>query len=377
MSFKKPRSTSLPRSPNPPSNAMNRRDFLHRTACLAATVAAPSSHQTALSVSSRKRMGISIASYAIRWQSETESRTFPAFQDAMDVLRHCQKLGAGGIQIGVRGWSEQFAGRMRDAREKADVYLEGQISLPRDAGDVARFESEVLLAREAGATILRTVCLRGRRYETFTSAEAFDQFRKDSVASLERAEPVVRRHRVRLAVENHKDWRVPELIDLLAHLSSEWVGVTLDTGNSISLLEDPMEVVAGLAPYAFTTHFKDMSVAPYEDGFLLSEVPLGQGFLDLQKIVAVCERYNPDITFNLEMITRDPLRIPCITEAYWETFDDISGRELAQALRLVREHGAKTALPGVSEKTPEDRLAFEEENVRASFTHASRHLGLV
>ena len=38
-----------------------------------------------------------------------------------------------------------------------------------------------------------------------------------------------------------------------------------------------MEVVEALAPRAFTTHFKDMALEEYEQGFLLSEVPLGTG----------------------------------------------------------------------------------------------------
>src|SRR5690606_25602157 len=136
----------------------------------------------------------------------------------------------------------------------------------------------------------------------------------NAIASLQLAEPVVRKHRVKLAVENHKDWRASELIDILDKLDSEWLGVTLDFGNSISLLEDPMDVVRTLAPRALSTHVKDMGVAEYEDGFLLSEVPLGQGLLDLPAIVNICRKYNPEITFNLEMITRDPLKVPCLQD---------------------------------------------------------------
>src|SRR5207248_5436120 len=120
--------------------------------------------------------------------------------------------------------------------------------------------------------------------------------------------PVVKKHRVRLAIENHKDRRVPELLDLLKRISSEHVGVCVDTGNNIALLEDPMEVVEALAPFAFSTHLKDMAVKEYEEGFMLSEVLLGDGFLDLKKmVVSVLQEGNPKIQFNLEMITRDPL----------------------------------------------------------------------
>src|SRR5205085_8990650 len=123
------------------------------------------------------------------------------------------------------------------------------------------------------------------------------------------AEPIVAKHHVRMAIENHKDFRVPELLDVLKRLGSERVGVCLDTGNSIALLEDPLAVVEALAPVAVTSHFKDMAVEDAADGFRLAEVPLGDGYLDLAKMVAVLRRANLAIRFNLEMITRDPLSV--------------------------------------------------------------------
>ena len=149
---------------------------------------------------------------------------------------------------------------------------------------------------------------------------------------------MVARHDVRLAVENHKDWRADELIRVLKQAGNDHVGVCLDTGNSIALLEDPMEVVEALAPLAFTTHFKDMALEEYRDGFLLSEVPLGTGVLDLPRVIATLRAARPDIRFNLEMITRDPLKVPCLTEGYWTTFPELPGKHVARALSLVRGH---------------------------------------
>src|SRR5262249_18069033 len=156
--------------------------------------------------------------------------------------------------------------------------------------------------------------------------------------SLTLAEPVVARHGVRLAVENHKDLRADELVGVLKRLGSRHVGACVDTGNSIALLEDPLETAEALAPWAFTTHLKDMGVQEYEEGFLLSEVPLGEGFLDLKRVVGVLRRARPEVRFNLEMITRDPLKVPCLAPKYWATFADLPGRHLARTLALVRKH---------------------------------------
>ncbi len=322
-----------------------------------------------------KRMGVSIASYGQRMRAGNELG-LPSFRDALNILEHCHRHDAGGVQIGVRGWQSAFAKKVRDKRESLGMYLEGQIGLPRKAGDVGRFESEIKAAKEAGATIVRTVMLGGRRYETFKTLESWNEFKRSSFAALERAAKVVDKQGVKLAVENHKDWRAPELIGILKRISSECVGVTIDTGNSLSLLEDVMTTVEELAPYAFTTHFKDMGVSEHENGFLLAEVPLGTGFLDLRRIIEVCEKANPEVQFNLEMITRDPLRVPCLTDGYWTTFGQLPGAHLARTLSMVRRSQGARPLPRVTGRTAKERVAFEEANVRVSFGHAREKLGL-
>lgn len=319
-------------------------------------------------------MGIVVHSYAARWNSKVESEKYPGFKDAVDLLEHCHAIGAGGVQVGVRNWTEHFAREVRDTRERLGLYLEGSIALPKTPEDVATFESDIRAAKEAGATVVRTVCLNGRRYETFHSLQEFRAFAKNSMAALRLAEPVVRKHKIKLAIENHKDWRAPELREIMKKLDSEWVGVNIDFGNNVALIEDPMEVVSSLAPFVFSTHVKDMGVKEYADGFLLSEVPLGEGMLDLKQMFDVCRKQNANVTFNLEMITRDPLEIPCLTNDFWQTLPSVNAEELASTLKTVRERSSKTNLPTVSQLSSEERLAVEEKNILTSLSFSRNQL---
>ncbi len=321
-------------------------------------------------------MGIVVHSYGSRWHSKVQSQKYPGFVNAVDLIEHCSKIGAGGVQVVVKEWTLDFAKKVRDKREKLGLYLEGSIGVPRKAEDVPIFEKEVKNAKEAGAVILRTVTSGGRRYEVFHSPQEVEEFKKKAMNSLQLAEPVLRKHKVKLAVENHKDWRADELASAIKQLNSEWIGVTLDFGNSISLVEDPMEVIETLVPFTFSTHVKDMGVEEYADGFLLSEVPLGKGFLDLPKIVALCKQHNPVVKFNLEMITRDPLQIPCLKKDYWAVFDGVSGRELARTLRMVKQNKYKSHLPEVSQLSAEERLAKEEENILECLSYSKDKLRL-
>lgn len=351
---------------------MYRREFLQKATAGAAVLTWPQMPSFAKEVG----MGIVVHSYWSRWNSKTPSTTYPAFTNAIDLLDHCHQIGAGGAQVIISDWTPEYAKQVRTKREQLGLYLEGSMGLPKKSEDLAKFEQTVKNAKDAGVNVIRTVCSGGRRYETYHSPEAFQELTKNALASLRLVEPVMRKHKVKLAVENHKDWRAKEMASLIKEINSEWIGITLDFGNSISLLEDPMEVAQTLAPYVFTTHIKDMAVEEYPDGFLLSEVPLGDGILDLPAMIAVCRKHNPSVTFNLEMITRDPLEIPCLKKEYWETFETVPGSDLARTLRMVREHKPKKGLPRVAQLTAEDRLATEEGNIVACLTYSKNRIGL-
>ena len=351
---------------------MTRRSFLKTaTAGLAANAAAGIA-----APAQTERLGLTIWSYSHRWKQRRPDAPKPGWRNALDVLDHCHNLGAGCLQIGVRDWTNDFIGQVRNKRESLGVSLEGQVGLPRNDSNLARFESELRAAKEAGATILRTVCLGSRRYETFKSLDEWKRFIRDSRQALERAEPVLDRMRLKLAVENHKDWRIDEHLDLLKHLDSEWIGVNLDFGNNISLLEHPHDVAEALAPFVMTTHVKDMALAEHDDGFLLSEVPLGDGILDMKRMMSTCTKANPSVWFNLEMITRNPLRVPVFLDSYWHTMNRLPAPDLARTLKLAKA-GNSNSLPTITNRNEVGRLEFEETNVRRSFAFAREELGFV
>jgi len=283
-------------------------------------------------------------------------------------------VGAAGAHGGMTLIDPDWARRTRRLKEELDMYVEIQTFLPRE--DPAVFDRAVRIAKEAGASSLRVVCLLGRRYEMFDRAEDW----KSAVAGFHRqiaaAVPIVEKHRMPLGIENHKDWLADQQVELLEHYSSEFLGVTLDTGNNLAILDDPMETVEKLAPYTVNVHFKDMAVEEYGEGFLLSEVPLGEGMLDLKRIVDTVRRAKPNVHFSLEMIARDPLLVPCLTDRYWATFDDGGRNHLTRMLSWIRANKPRAALPRITGLTSEGRRQLELQMVERSIAFASDHLGL-
>ena len=331
---------------------MTRRTFLASAAAASVPAAA----------ASRTRMGVASTCYMTAWRPK----------DSIAFLEHCDVLGAGGVQTSLSSLDPVYCHKFRARAEQANLYVELMTALPK--GDIASFEKHIVAAKEAGADRVRAGALGGRRYEDFPDLQSWKTFVAEAHTSIERAVPVLERHKIAMGLENHKDWTVEEMLSIMKKYGGEYLGICIDTGNNISLLDDPMEVVRAFARHAVTTHIKDMGVAEYPDGFLLSEMPLGQGMLDMKEVVGTILKARPSTRITLEMITRDPLKVPCLTDKYWVTFPDRQGKYLADTLAMVRKH--RQSLPTLAGLARPELLKLEDENVKTCLDFARKSLNL-
>lgn len=355
------------RSPTVPD--ADRRRFL--TMMSAAALAGPPARQPLRA--GRSSMWLAYTSFAIRMrQGRDLLQGNAAALDANAFLELCVRFQSSGGQI---DFSQLPAGSGPLAAVKQAFAREGlalEVSMPSRALETPEsYAAAVATARALGATRARVALLSGRRYESFETAASWTAFTTRWRETLLRMRPEFERHRFEVGIENHKDWLAPELAALLRGIDSQYVGACVDFGNNISLLEDPDETIEVLAPFAVTTHLKDMAVRRTTDGFELSEVPLGQGLLPLPRYIETIRRARSGARFCLEMITRDPLRVPYLTDRYWVPFDATARRpERLRAFETRVLSKAREQLPRISHLSGRAQLAAEDDNLRACVAHA-------
>lgn len=318
-------------------------------------------------------MYLAYTSFAVRMAQGRDILKSTAAAFPPDTFRElCARFGAGGAQIDLSQLSGHLdaLATVRDAFGRDGLGLE--VSIPaRSLESPETFAQAVTVARALGARCGRVALLSGRRYESFETAAAWTAFTTKWRETLLRMRPEFERHRFPIGIENHKDWLAPELVALLKAIDSPYVGACLDFGNNLALLEDPDETIALLAPFAVTTHLKDMAVRRTAEGFELSEVPLGQGILPLGRYVAAVRRARPEARLCLEMITRDPLSVPYRNDRYWVAFDAGARRpaRLRQFEATVLAQ-SRDVLPRITGLSPTAQIAAEDDNVRACVVHA-------
>ncbi len=84
----------------------------------------------------------------------------------------------------------------------------------------------------------------------------------------------------------------------------------------------------------------------------------------MKKIISTVRRHQPKTKLTLEMITRNPLRVPCLTDAYWATFPERSGKCLARTLRLVEKQKGSLPLPTMTGLDTVAQTRYEDDNVK-------------
>jgi sugar phosphate isomerase/epimerase len=353
----------------------DRREFLKT---LAAAAAASSAGARSL-LAGQGRYAIAFTSFWARLQRGRELRGAGAPSlPAEAFIDLCRSFGADGGQLDLSQIASTEPSALDGLKRK---FAEAGLFVELSAGaktleDEQHFAEVAGIARRLGAARLRIALLSGRRYETFPTMAAWREFADHWRQALPRLKPALDRERLPVGIENHKDWRADELVALLRSVDSSYLGACIDFGNNVSLLEDPLHTVATLAPYAVTTHLKDMAVQPYERGFLLSEVPLGTGFCPLAKMIEVLRAARPDVPLCLEMITRDPLKVPFLDDAYWTTYEKRDEALVEGFRKGVLAKASTEPLPRVSGMSYEAMVAAEDDNVRRSTAFARKTLHL-
>lgn len=293
--------------------------------------------------------------------------------DPIATVDYVRGLGGGGVQMALPPDTDIKALRAR--LDRHGMTFEGDIRLlDKPTDDPARFEKELRMFQALGAPVVRTVCFVGRRYENFDSMEQYRAWRANALAVLDVCVPIADKVGIPLAMENHKDRVVDEEVEVLKKYSSPNFGALVDFGNNIAMCDDPMEVITKLAPYVKSCHMKNMGVAPYADGFLLSEVPFEDGFMDIPKMWAILKKANPKLLPMHELITRDPLKVPVLTDKYWATWPERKAKYLPQTMKLVKDHTGSKPLPVISTLPVEEQFAAEEANNIRCFEWARKVL---
>ena len=183
---------------------------------------------------------------------------------------------------------------------------------------------------------------------------------------------------VRIAVENHAgDLHSRELVELIEKAGPEFVGATIDTGNSTWTLEDPVETFRNLAPYAICSGIRDSMVWPSEKGVKVQWTAMGEGCVDMTTLFREWREQCPQTPVQIETISGFAREFPYFEKKFWLAYSTIRADDYARFLALARK--GNTLSPFSSPQGADKKKAQQEyqlAELERSLSYCRKSLGM-
>lgn len=261
---------------------------------------------------------------------ETESYHLLFQHKKMDIFSFIEKAheyGLDGVQINVikdynldENWgalggnSIEHLQKVKDLTTKYGMYTE----IDMRGLEYDRVEEVLKVASFIGADIIRTyipiVLSEKQKSEIIGSQGGFD-FAKiacdfdtscydEAIEKINKLVPLLKKYRIKLALENHEYETSTELVNVITAINSPWVGLHYDFGNSMMVWEEPTVAAKNMAPYTFTTHFKDHIIIEDKNekyGYVVCGIPAGEGNIDLEECFNILMDNSSLTRINIEM----------------------------------------------------------------------------
>jgi len=183
---------------------------------------------------------------------------------------------------------------------------------------------------------------------------------------------------VKIAIENHAgDMQAWELVTLVEEAGRDYVGVTMDSGNATWTLEDPMQNLEILGPYAATTGIRDSAIWESPEGAWVQWTAMGEGDIDFKAYMSRYAELCPNVPLILEIISGITRAYPYLKPDFWKLYQKVRAHEFAKFVALAQRGKAREAfkLPeGKDKKLAEQE--YQKDQLERSLRYCRQVLGL-
>ena len=164
---------------------------------------------------------------------------------------------------------------------------------------------------------------------------------------------------VKLAVENHGgDLQAREMKMMVEACGTDIMGVCLDSGNPVWMLEDPHFTLETLIPYAETSHVRDSAVWKVPEGIAVRWVNMGEGNVDIDGWIRKFVQAKPGLPIIFENLVSGAPRIHKIYDpAFWDNWRKDPAWEFSRFLAVAEKGTPKPADAAAGRK---DRRSAED-----------------
>lgn len=181
-----------------------------------------------------------------------------------------------------------------------------------------------------------------------------------------------------VTIEDHQDLTCAELVEICRE-SGPNVGICFDTGNPLSVGEEPLHFARTVAPLVKHLHLKDYRIFWTADGYRLARCPIGEGAVPFQKIAKILKPLG-SLPASIESGALCERHIRLLNDSWWEHYPERQARDFAACIKFAKAEAepndSEWRTPWELERDAETVMMYEIDELANSVANL-KELGLM
>jgi sugar phosphate isomerase/epimerase len=237
-------------------------------------------------------MQLGISTFTYGWAVGTPTNRPTDYLTELDLLSKAKKYNLRLVQFGdnlpLHGLASEQLRELRKQAKDNDIALEvGARGLTEE-----HLFLYIELCRQLEARLLRFVI----------DTKTFEPKLAEVINIIKNFVPKLEKNHITLGLENHDRLKAREFAHIIEKVGSRYVGICLDSVNSMGAGEGLEQIVDVLAPYTVNLHIKDFGIQRLTHlmGFQIDGRPAGKGMLNVPWLLEKISPFNKCRTAVLE-----------------------------------------------------------------------------
>nr|MBI1232720.1 TIM barrel protein [Cytophagales bacterium] len=265
-------------------------------------------------------MELGISTYAFAWAIGVGERMPREPLSAMVFLQRAKDLGLSRVQFGDNLPLHKLPNETLQQLVSFAAQEHIQVEVGAKGLYVDHIQAYLEIASQFRSPFLRIV-VDDRGYEPSV---------EEVVDLVNGLVPELKQRNIKLAIENHDRFKAAEFVEMVVHTDPKWVGICLDTINSLGADQSIGEILPLLAPHTINFHVKDYTIHRkwHNMGFDVTGAPAGQGKMPIKNIIAALKKQGKCYSATLELW---PAPLPDIEDTV-----QLENRWIAESLAFLK-----------------------------------------
>lgn len=167
----------------------------------------------------------------------------------------------------------------------------------------------IVLSKKLSVKFIRLKCSNILSCQRYKFKKKWS-FKIDAIVKkINQIKPLLKKYKVKLALENHQDLDSNDLINIIKRVGKNYVGINFDIGNAFATCEIPKYFLKKTKKYILNVHLKDYIILPTKKGYKLYRCPIMDGNSQILEIITMLRKFKLNVPISLELGAKTPREI--------------------------------------------------------------------